>query len=455
MGPRGEEPPVNETPRYMDAPGSFGATLVRRLLSCGWMVLLLLAPAAQALAQSGKGEAPDRPPCPVDRTSLARIIDRQGLATREMMHSRGLQPAPGEPELVTIDQRLAQIPDRVLVLLGEHEGRSCAWVWTAGRAGQPRQVMGVLLADTAPVQAMDLPSLGRLHLPGRSARTVTDIPPIASVTELLSRLQHRWASPALLNALAGARDIVMMPTGALAQLPWNALMMAARDFAPEAAPITLAATLGAAVSKDGLLDWSPIDAADQVLVVGNPDYRGSLPQLPGAETEARLVAKAFGVEPLLGRDATTQRVLESLKKADVAFLATHGFSHPQAGLEGGALALSDGRVNAREIQALKFEKMPLIVLSACETGLGQVHEAGTIGLARAFQIAGAFGVVMSLWSVDDEATQKLMLYFVEELQRAAPPQALMRAQGRLRLSHPDPRHWGAFNYFGAPIRFSR
>lgn len=74
-----------------------------------------------------------------------------------------------------------------------------------------------------------------------------------------------------------------------------------------------------------------------------------------------------------------------------------------------------GRVTARQVQKLKLSKRPLVVLSACQTGAGQAIDAGVIGLARAFQIAGAVNRVMSLWNIDDHATKSLMTEFARSL----------------------------------------
>ena len=273
--------------------------------------------------------------------------------------------------------------------------------------------------------------------------------PRETVKSTLARWQQEWLSPELIAELKRVERIVLLPTGSLAQLPWNALLIEALDLSEQAVSVVIAADINSAL--DLRFEWEPIKVTDKVLVVGNPDYQGELPQLPGAEAEARFYERTFNTRALIGQAATLERVVHELKDADVAFLATHGFSDNKAGLEGGAVTLTGGRMNARSIQAMKLEKYPLIVLSACETGLGQTHAAGTIGLTRAFQLAGAIGVVMSLWSVDDLATQQLMEHFVHELKTASPSLALMRAQLRLKKTHPDPRHWGAFSYFGTPV----
>ncbi|MBA3766613.1 MAG: CHAT domain-containing protein, partial [Acidobacteria bacterium] len=86
----------------------------------------------------------------------------------------------------------------------------------------------------------------------------------------------------------------------------------------------------------------------------------------------------------------------------------------------------------------------------CQTGLGKVHDAGVIGLSRAFQIAGVPRVVMSLWSVNDKATAELMKSFVKYLQTHMPSEALRLAMLDVRKRRPEPSQWASFVLFGTP-----
>jgi CHAT domain-containing protein len=94
----------------------------------------------------------------------------------------------------------------------------------------------------------------------------------------------------------------------------------------------------------------------------------------------------------------------------------------------------------------------LVVLSACETGLGEAHRCeGVFGLRQAFVLAGARTLVMSLWKVPDEPTRELMEeYYSRMLAGEGRAGALRQAQLAMKEKHPDPFYWGAFICQGDP-----
>jgi CHAT domain-containing protein/Tfp pilus assembly protein PilF len=186
------------------------------------------------------------------------------------------------------------------------------------------------------------------------------------------------------------------------------------------------------------------------------------------------------VHRLTGAEATTTRLLAELPEARWVHLATHGFfadkkfrsilqvdemlfdrrafrEGPPPGarnplvlsglvLAGANLPLpedmkerttSDGGIlTAEAIAGLPLQKLELTVLSACETGLGEVAGGeGVFGLQRAFHMAGAKNVVASLWKVDDEATAALMALFYDKLWRQKKPAIVALREAQLTLYH--------------------
>lgn len=232
------------------------------------------------------------------------------------------------------------------------------------------------------------------------------------------------------------------------------------------------------------------------VLCGNPHYAkglawesvrtSPLPELPGTEKEVSLIEKQlkpFGWKVIrLVYDEATETNLKSQGNPAILHVATHGFfleDLPETeekvfGIEpvkasrnpllrsGLMLAgadntiqqtgdtrqtnQDDGILNAFEASLLPLNQTELVVLSACETGLGETKNGeGVYGLQRAFEIAGARSLIISLWEVSDEVTQQLMTTFYKYwLQLGDKRQAFLKAQLDVKKTHPEPFYWGAF-----------
>ena len=226
------------------------------------------------------------------------------------------------------------------------------------------------------------------------------------------------------------------------------------------------------------------------------DYH--FPRLPGTRQEGERVAELLGVQPWLESAALEARLKER-RSPRVLHLATHGFfltdqerdpnkegrDLEMVGAEAGSvgrlsgplpenpllrsgLALAgaqswlngkplppeaeDGLLTAEDVTGLDLLDTELVVLSACDTGLGEIRTGeGVLGLRRAFIVAGARTLVVSLWKVPDQQTQELMIdFYTRVLSGEGVADALRQAQLTVKEKYPDPYFWGAFICLGNP-----
>ena len=146
-------------------------------------------------------------------------------------------------------------------------------------------------------------------------------------------------------------------------------------------------------------------------------------------------------------------VVERLRRGpDLIYLATHGIADAANPMDASFLALTNRHLYAGEIKQLAYRSYhPLVVMSACQSGLGKTFNAGVFGLARAWIHAGAAQVVASHWNVDDAATAKLMTTYIKQLRSGKVSRAALRsAMLHTRKAHPDPALWAGFNLIGYP-----
>ncbi|MBL7813227.1 MAG: CHAT domain-containing protein [Bacteroidetes bacterium] len=197
------------------------------------------------------------------------------------------------------------------------------------------------------------------------------------------------------------------------------------------------------------------------IIIGNPVYAQTagmeFPDLPGAEDEARKVAAFLHTSPLLGKSARVDTVLHRLKNADFGYFATHAvpdYSNP-AGKS--FLALTPdikhptGWLNIEEIQEITNNRLKLVVLSACQTGIGKAYKNGYCNIGRGFFIAGTDNILMSLWNLNDRDMVPFMQTVMEELAKPQyfyPAENLRQAVLRYRRINPNPAVWAAMVKFG-------
>lgn len=181
--------------------------------------------------------------------------------------------------------------------------------------------------------------------------------------------------------------------------------------------------------------------------------------------EAKSVGCLFGAAPLLGREANETSVRKDIENADVIHLASHSVTRADMPMSSGILLSppgvdppagemdNDGVLQAWEIFSQLRLRAELVVLSACDTALGRtVRGEGIVGLARAFQYAGARSLLASQWEVGDQSTSALMLAFYEALGAGKQKdEALRLAMTKVAAARATahPHYWAAFTLTGA------
>ncbi|HZX75230.1 MAG TPA: CHAT domain-containing protein, partial [Cyclobacteriaceae bacterium] len=192
--------------------------------------------------------------------------------------------------------------------------------------------------------------------------------------------------------------------------------------------------------------------------------------LPGTEQEIKSLQKillqhGWVVQANIGENASEANI-KSSKNPGVLHIATHGFFLKEnaqekissmirsgiilAGVNNTDDQFEDGVLTASEATNLQLDSTYLVVLSACETGLGDVKNGeGVYGLQRGFIVAGTKYLLMSLWKIDDLATASLMENIYSEwLKSGDLPASVKEAQLLLRKDYPQPFYWGSFILLG-------
>jgi CHAT domain-containing protein/tetratricopeptide (TPR) repeat protein len=375
-----------------------------------------------------------------------------------------------------------------------------------GRWGEPRYMAYVLKNRGEPV-AVDIGEADPIE------KAIADLlvalaEQHGTVAEIGRELDERLMQP-LRPYLGGAKRLLISPDGQLNLLPFGVLTDDRGRYLLQVAEISYLTS-----GRDLLRLTDGIASRQGAIVVANPEYGPLLPAvangntglatnrrsadmrdgvlrdfepLKGVAQEAMAVKSVLGLndEQVLTGVNASEAAIKQLKGPRILHLATHGFfleAQPvylrdtvqDLGADGArpirrenplvrsGLALAganqlrsgneDGILTALEVAGLDLAGTRLAVLSACETGLGQVQNGeGVYGLRRALVLAGVESQVVSLWKVSDTATRALMVDFYTRLAKGRrPSQALHEAQLTMMKdpSRAHPFYWAAFVAIG-------
>jgi CHAT domain-containing protein len=285
--------------------------------------------------------------------------------------------------------------------------------------------------------------------------------------------------------LVGKKTIYLSPDGVYNQINLNTIKKVNGDFVLNRFEIV---TIGNSKDLIAIKQRKPVVAKKNAFILGFPDYAGAAVPLPGTKIEIEGIAKilslaGFKTSLKQGTEAS-ETTFKAAKGPQLMHIATHGYFLADADLQGGdALGVNaesaknnpllrsglilagakakqkndvdltssdNGILTAYEAMNLDLVGTDLIVMSACETGLGDVKSGeGVYGLQRAFLVAGANAMIMSLWKVDDAATQQLMTnFYTNWIKSGNKLKAFKQAQQQLMLKYKEPYYWGAFVMMG-------
>ena len=403
---------------------------------------------ADALASTDPQAAP---------LAMALRINTQGLMQDvQREQTQAGQPAPSSHAprewLQPADVAIALPPNSVLIELRRYLDPSA--VSDDPATDLPWRYRAYVLRRNADVQVVELGAAAVLEPLIRQAYR-------ASAEELLDA-EQRWADVDQsvlqpLRAVAGEAKVWFLALDAgLYQVPFQAL--------------ATERTIHLLNTGRDLLRFrrTASTSATAPVVAGNPTVERAL---PATSNEVDGVARLLRGKAVTG-PAFNSAMLNQLNSPLVLHLASHGFWKPgrdpmlSSGIEVSPSPISastvhrantigqSGRFNAAQFLTLNLSGTELVTLSACSTGLGDLHDSeGIFGLLRAVQVAGARTVLTSLWPVDDDATRDWMLrYYHHLVEGVGRGDALVAVQTEFR-NHPNPiwRHpyyWAGWQLTG-------
>jgi len=287
--------------------------------------------------------------------------------------------------------------------------------------------------------------------------------------------------------LKGKKLIYISPDGVYNQLNLNTLKKPDADYVVNRYDLVI---LGNSKDIIPLKAKKAKTPKKNAILLGFPDYGvGDIAPLRGTKVEIENVSKVLKASAYqltqFTQKTATEANLKSVKGPALMHIATHGFFLKDVESGGSAFGVQlenandnpllrsglllagaagtvsgkrmpnlesndNGVLTAYEAMNMNLEGTDLVILSACETGLGDVKAGeGVYGLQRAFLVAGADALIMSLWKVDDAATQQLMTnFYTNWIKLGNKQKAFKQAQLQLMTKYKEPYYWGAFVMMG-------
>ncbi len=410
---------------------------------------------------------------------------KQVAALEEQIQRLEVTLAKKNAELKIVLQpvQLADVQKRIpkaakLVEIVNYQPGDITAKYTANPVKAPRRYIAYVLGDRGDPILVDLGEAKPIDDEIVKLRTALADPDNDGVTDLAKSL-HTLTFGKLAPALGKTKQILLAPDGALNVLPFAALhdgkqflvenytftyLSSGRDLLRIGVHAKAKQKARAVIFADPDFDGAPAAAQPAATRRSRAMQNLTWPRLPGTAAEADALEKTL-TKPIVYRGKqATEATLKSLKAPAILHLATHGFfladadasvENPLlrsglvfAGANGLSSGTDDGVVTALEASGLDLRGTRLVVLSACETGVGKVTNGdGVYGLRRALVIAGAESLVMSMWEVDDTATKDLMSGYYKKLEGGQGRSEALRSIQRELHAKPKyahPFYWASF-----------
>jgi tetratricopeptide (TPR) repeat protein len=275
-------------------------------------------------------------------------------------------------------------------------------------------------------------------------------PPQQAIQRLLKKLYDLLIAPAAAILPPSPGHLTIIPYGPLHKLPFHALYDGSHflieQYQVHYFPASyLLVHLEERKREQAVNPAAIVSTAASPLIFG---YSGN-GHIQRTIDEATMLAELLHGRCYLEQDATVTRLIEEAPGSPVIHIATHGKSKLDSPNLSYVL-LADGQFNAFDAFSLNLHHCELVTLSGCETGLG-LSSGGDeqLGLGRAFLAAGARSLLISLWPVEDNATNELMqIVYQRLLDGDTKMQALRAAECLLLRRNPHPYFWAAFRLVG-------
>ncbi len=382
-----------------------------------------------------------------ERTRLSQLEHDLGVQ-KEAFQTLSIRLQENDPEMADLINAFPKQASEIMPLLGDSVGLVEYYL-------TPENIFIWLLSSqkiTLKIEEFTMDSLGQLTFSLRKHLTER-----LEIDKISKELYRHLLKPVEEN-LHNFKHIIIVPYGLLHYLPFAALMDSKSQYLIDKHTFSLApsATVLAYCLEKGepyrdKTSWQP-----SILALGNPDLGNPNLSLTFSEHEIRSLIRTYPdrVQAFLNQDASESIFRAYKDDANIFLFSCHGEFDEKNPLFSTLLLTPDqqnnGRLEAHEIFGIELNSY-LVVMSACETGLGTITGGDeVIGLSRSFIFAGTTSLMSSLWKVDDLATAVLIKRFFRYLKEGnSRSEALRKAQMLVRqelFSHPA--YWAAFNITG-------